>query len=362
MLNPRRQYFPEPGIERIVCVCGRPLSGKTTVARLLREKLDWRVIEADDIGGSVLQEESSCVLFDEEADGTAHRYAYPYDDALLMEWERPEMFMRQMSAAIESGPGPLLVVGLRSTQVVGLIKRVYPETSQVLYVSAGIRVCSARYAALSGKSRRSYQRRLDYAVEADQPRLRKMANVVLHNGASLESLEQRLLARVREDGRIFRGKLEHCSFCHELLPVHYRIAETQDPVCKDCYEMRFNSQQCSLCRAHRPVHSRDESGNPICKRCYQRVGNVRSCAHCGRARPVHCRDAEGAPVCRSCSNRLFGDPRREVCSRCGKRGRVARRSAGAPVCGACLEQGRRGAPAQSAGVSQTATVVARVTP
>jgi hypothetical protein len=281
------------------------MSGKTAVAELLRSRFGWPIIEADRIGRSVTLDEPDFLLFPPEADGAEHHFEYPYDDALLVEWERPDCFRRHLTRAMETLQPPVLLVGLRSLKMLRMLRSAYPQRVHLLYVAAGRRVCSARYAARTGGSRSSYCRLLEYAVENDQDALRRTARLVVTNCSTLEALGPRLFARIRGDGRISRSRLEYCVYCGTFAPVHFRTTGERAPVCRECYELHYNSERCSVCRRHRPVHKRFADGRSMCKSCYQKVGNIQPCAHCGAVRPVDRRNERGEPLCRRCSRHLF---------------------------------------------------------
>ena len=291
---------------RIICVCGRPLSGKTAAAQLLREIFGWTVIEADRIGRSVTLNEPDFVLFNREADGTDRQSEYPYHDAMLVEWERPDCFWCHLEKALKSVETPVVLVGLRSAQMLRRLRQAHPRRIHLVYIAAGSRICAARYAERTGSPKASYTRRLEYAVESGQDALRRSAQLVLSNASSLAALRRRLESRVRSDGRVSRGPLEHCSRCGKLAPVHFRKGQQKVPVCRECYEIEFNSEPCSVCQKLRPVHKRDRDRKPICKNCYQKIGNVQVCVRCNEARPVHRRDESGQPLCRRCSGQLYG--------------------------------------------------------
>jgi len=289
---------------RILCICGRPLSGKTTVARLLSAKFGWRVIEADGVGREATAGSADNVLVDWDVDDLGYPSEYPYQNALRVEWERPDCFLSCLDAQLEGQQGPVLLVGLRSARMLRALRRARPRRVQMLYVAAGLRTCASRYAAQTRRCKSGYSKLIGFAVECDQARLRHAAQVVLPNSSSLSALEDRLLSRVLRDGRISRGPVERCSMCGVFAQVHFRVGSGREPVCRACYEVRFNSEPCRLCGALRPVHQRDEAGRPICKNCYQLFGNVRDCACCGERRPVHSRSEQGEPLCRRCSKRL----------------------------------------------------------
>jgi hypothetical protein len=289
---------------RILCICGRPFSGKSTVAGLLGTRFGWRVIEADGVGREVTASSADAVLVDWDVDVLGCPSEYPYQNALRVEWERPDCFLRCLDAKLERHEGPVVLVGLRSARMLRALRRARPRRVQTLYVAAGLRTCASRYALRTHRCKSGYSNLIGFAVECDQERLRSAAQVVLPNSSSLPALEDRLLSRVLRDGRISRGPVERCSLCGVVAQVHFRTGSGKEPVCRACYEVRFNSEPCRVCGSLRPVHQRDEEGRPICKNCYQLFGNVRTCAHCGERRPVHSRSEQGEPLCRRCSKRL----------------------------------------------------------
>ena len=290
--------------KRILCICGRPYSGKSTVAGLLSRKFGWRIIEADWVGRQATTGSAKHLLVDWDVDVLGRPSEYPYQNALRVEWERPESFLRCLDAEIRGYDGPVLLVGLRSARMLRVLRRARPRRVQMLYVAAGMRTCASRYAERMRRCKSGYSKLMGFAIECDQERLRHSAQVVLPNSSSLSALENRLLSRVLRDGRISRGPVERCSMCGVMAQVHFRAGPTKEPVCRACYEVHFNSEPCRVCGALRPVHQRDDEGRPICKNCYQLFGNLQPCARCGETRPVHSRNEQGEPICRRCSKRL----------------------------------------------------------
>jgi hypothetical protein len=274
----------------VVCICGRPLSGKTSAATVLHEAYGWRVEEADAIGARVLA----------ESRGVAHR-RFPYPESARVEWESPECFGAHLGTLVEEASAPIVIAGLRSAAILRWLRAAYPRRVCLVYLAAGVRVCRDRFARTRRQPGDGYRDQLEYAIESDQGTLRRMAQLVIPNHASPQALQDRMLRVIGPDGRGHRTPRERCSACGQVRPVHHRVGAARDPMCHACYEWRFNAEPCSLCRENRPVHLRDAAGAPICKRCYQRTCNVQVCASCGRAKTVCRRNLDGGPLCKDCA-------------------------------------------------------------
>jgi hypothetical protein len=86
-------------------------------------------------------------------------------------------------------------------------------------------------------------------------------------------------------------------------------------------------------RCQRPVAlSKQLNGQRICRNCFARERAV-PCSRCGSLRGPAARDADGGPLCPNC---LVSDPvNLEDCCACGRRARVAVRTADGPLCQGC---------------------------
>jgi hypothetical protein len=275
----------------VVCICGRPLSGKTTASRMLRDAHGWPVEEASTIGDRTLDQRAQL----------RNRSRFSYPESAQAEWEQPDRFAACLQEVIGSASSPVVIVGLRRSATLRWLRARYPRRVCVVYLAVGVRVCQERFARVARQPQNAYRGLLEFAIESDQDAIRRMAQVVITNHSSLSSLQSRLLRIVGADGRAHRTPLERCSCCGEVRPVHHRARTDQAPLCRGCYECRFNSEPCSRCHELRPVHLRDASRDPICKRCYQRTCNVQVCACCGRPQTVSRRNLDGDPLCKDCS-------------------------------------------------------------
>ena len=73
-------------------------------------------------------------------------------------------------------------------------------------------------------------------------------------------------------------------------------------------------------------------GQRVCRNCFAKTRAV-PCSRCGAVREPAARDADGGPLCPNC---LVNDPANlEDCIRCGRRLRVAVRTADGPLCQGC---------------------------
>ena len=295
---------------QVICICGRPLAGKTTAAQILRAAYGWRTLEADHVGESVLVRLRGSLpplerlALKPAIEGGSWRREYPYRDAQRVEWEQPEEFWTELVGKIRSDLSPAVVVGLRCSRMLRRLKACFRRRAGILYVAAGTRVCSTRYGEQTHEPKNRYLDLLGYAVEADQQKLHDLAAVIVRNCASLDAFRERLLARIHPECRILRASLDRCSCCGQVAQVHIRAEAGRAAVCQKCYEERFNTERCSRCGRPRPVHQRNRSGEAICKNCYQKVGNVQVCCCCARRRTVYRRDTDGRPFCKSCSRKL----------------------------------------------------------
>ena len=86
-------------------------------------------------------------------------------------------------------------------------------------------------------------------------------------------------------------------------------------------------------RCHRVTRlAKRHDGQWVCRGCVARTRAV-PCSRCGSAREPAARDADGGPLCPNC---LVNDPANlEDCVACGRRSRVATRTADGPLCGSC---------------------------
>lgn len=81
--------------------------------------------------------------------------------------------------------------------------------------------------------------------------------------------------------------------------------------------------------------SKRADGLRICRNCCARA-HALACARCGDVREPAARDPQGRPLCPFC---LINDPvNHEGCTVCGRRRRVAQRSADGPICATCVPQ------------------------
>ena len=88
---------------------------------------------------------------------------------------------------------------------------------------------------------------------------------------------------------------------------------------------------CPRCRRVTRLAKRHD-GQWVCRGCVARTRAV-PCSRCGSAREPAARDADGGPLCPNC---LVNDPANlEDCVACGRRSRVATRTADGPLCGSC---------------------------
>jgi len=287
-----------PGQGCIVCIAGRPFAGKTTAAAILREERDWPVAEADALGAHALEQD------DPPPSSLARgRGRFEYPDAARVEFEAPERFQAELGERLRAVTSPIVLVGLRSVVTVRWLEAHFPRRVCLLYLSARVHVCQRRFVACTGRPRGEYALRLESAIESEQGALHDGSQLVIPNEASLEALRARLRRCIGPHGRGYRTRLEPCSVCGQLRPVHRRVGPERAPLCRRCYGWELNAEPCSRCQQRRPVHYRDAAGLPLCARCYQRTCNVQICANCGRARPVCRRNLDGDPVCKDCRQR-----------------------------------------------------------
>lgn len=280
----------------ILCISGRPLAGKTTAAVILEQEHGWPVEEVDTLGARILVDQPPCFVRSDR-----HRFSYP--DWSRVEFEAPDRFRDLLRTRLGPATTPILLVGVRCASTIDWLETHFGRRICLLYISAGVRVCEERFAALTGHPASHYERCLQHAIECDQDALRRRAQRVMPNHGSIAALRTRLRAFVGPDGRAHRTALETCSMCARVLPVHYRTEPLRAPLCRGCYEERFNTELCSQCREARPVHYRDGSGLPYCTRCYQRTCNLHTCVRCGREKPVCRRNLDGDPICQECHRR-----------------------------------------------------------
>lgn len=126
-----------------------------------------------------------------------------------------------------------------------------------------------------------------------------------------------------------------CSRCQQLAHVVMRTP-TGEPLCQRCSrEDPMNHEHCDRCHKI-TVIARRQDGRRLCRTCWQ--GLVAVCAVCGQTRRCYFANTD-APRCEKCSSRLRP---KVVCSGCGEKRNVTRRSAdGAPVCGQCARARER---------------------
>lgn len=292
MAEPRDRSLP-----CIVCISGRPSVGKSTAAAVLHRRHGWPVLEADEVGAEVLDEAQATTRALELG-----RPRFAYSNAARVEFEAPESFRDRLRAQLIGFDSPVILVGLRSVATLRWLRAHFPRRICVLYLSAGTRVCQQRFALATGRPRQEYGALLEAAIECEQPGLHRLAQRVVANHVSLDTLCARLAGMIDRDGRLHRTPREPCSRCGEVRPVHQRSGPDRAPLCRQCYEWRF-AEPCSRCQELRPVHTRDPEGKPLCSRCYQRSCNVRVCVCCGRSRPVYRRNLDGDPICKECRQR-----------------------------------------------------------
>ena len=134
-------------------------------------------------------------------------------------------------------------------------------------------------------------------------------------------------------------------------------------VCRGCCA-RARAVPCGRCGTVREPAARDEQGQPVCPHCLSTdPANLERCARCGRSRPVSTRTA-GGPVCPACIPRtivacaicgqarpgmlskITGQPWCRACaqswvacSRCGRPGRLRAGTRQEPLCGSCAAPG-----------------------
>ncbi|MBN2194934.1 MAG: hypothetical protein JW751_19105 [Polyangiaceae bacterium] len=302
----------------IVCISGRPLAGKTTAAAMLHEDRGWPVEEVDALGARLLEADSTA-----EIPVELDRRRLSYSDAARVEFEAAGRFQEQLRARLDPLGAPIVLVGLRSVSTLRWLDTQFPRRVCLVYVSAGVHVCQRRFATATRLPYREYRRCLESAIECDQEALHRMAQLVVSNHGSLDALRARLRGFIGPNGRAHRTRLEPCSVCGQIRPVHHRLNPDRTPICRKCYEWQLNAEPCSQCHERRPVHFRDSTGRPVCTRCYQRTCNVRICASCGRARPVCCRNLDGDPICKHC-RRHGADMKHSRTKPPSSRGRVAK--------------------------------------
>lgn len=139
--------------------------------------------------------------------------------------------------------------------------------------------------------------------------------------------------------RVSVAPQEACSRCGEVKQISARIGDDRAPLCQACYQLTLHQEHCGLCHKKRSVVARLADGAPICEPCYRSTRRPRAeCASCGRTAIVQARRDDGAPLCSGCYVRELRP--REECVECHELRVVSARTAAGPVCAPCRKRSR----------------------
>jgi hypothetical protein len=123
-----------------------------------------------------------------------------------------------------------------------------------------------------------------------------------------------------------------CAICQKAKPLPYKHGDGR--VCRSCFSLRVNVEECSRCQERRSVATRTKDGSAICNVCLHQ-SKTETCSLCGTVSPVAVRP-KGRPVCQLCYDR----PRR-TCSVCGESRPVHSKKGGLDTCRDCYTNGSK---------------------
>lgn len=199
-------------------------------------------------------------------------------------------------------------------------------------------------------SRRSYQRRVAWALEAHPGLLTGDAHL-----APLRAIPR--LVELLADAGVAGVVTPSCPRCRRVVRIDKPLDGVR--VCRTCIA-HSRIEDCVRCGARREPVTRDEHGRPVCANCFiTDPANLGTCLGCGRRRRVERRTPDG-PLCSACPtlavltcsicaattpcgiSRATGRPwcpacqrRSATCSSCGRHAAVVSGTLTDPLCAGC---------------------------
>ncbi len=165
----------------ILCICGKPASGKTTLAGMLGN-MGWSVIETSDVIADMLGTQKVRTLV------PAEQIRYRQMALGLISGPRPQSLSLELISRILTTKQPTLVSGVRRLSTLEDMRDA-GITTVVVFVDTLHHTCVDRFVARGG-SARAYQELIRNPIERYWVRLHDHANHHFNNDADLSALKE----------------------------------------------------------------------------------------------------------------------------------------------------------------------------
>ncbi|MDF1497304.1 MAG: hypothetical protein P1P90_04550 [Patescibacteria group bacterium] len=166
----------------ILCICGKPASGKSTFRKMLKE-LGWNTLETSEIIAEMLATKNVREL-------TGLEQARYRKSALeLVSGPRPQALSNELLLRISKMNRPIVISGIRNVSTLFDLSETGVDLI-ILFMDTSYLTCIDRFVARGGE-RAGYQNLMSDPIESEWPKIYDRSNERVPNNGSIDELRKR---------------------------------------------------------------------------------------------------------------------------------------------------------------------------